>query len=48
MLCAYGGKGYAYLLTDFLPRLLDYGFNQNDITQIMVSNSANALKILSK
>ena len=45
MLCEHGGKGYAYLLTDFLPLLLDYGFGQKEIDQIMISNAADALKI---
>ena len=45
MLSTHGGKGYAHLFSEFLPRLLGHGFDQNDINQMMVSNPAMALSI---
>jgi phosphotriesterase-related protein len=45
MLSAHGGKGYTHLFSEFLPRLLGHGFDQNNINQMMVSNPAMALSI---
>ena len=45
MLGTHGGKGYAHLFSDFLPRLLGHGFGQDEINQMMISNPAIALSI---
>ena len=45
MLSIHGGKGYAHLFSEFLPRLLGHGFGQDEINQMMVSNPAMALTI---
>ena len=45
MLTTHGGKGYAHLFSDFLPRLLGHGFGQDEVNQMMVSNPAIALSI---
>jgi phosphotriesterase-related protein len=45
MLTAYGGKGYAHLFSEFLPRLLGHGFGQKEIDHMMISNTATSLKI---
>jgi phosphotriesterase-related protein len=41
----YGGVGYGYLLTMFVPMLRDVGLNQAQIDTIMVSNPATVLAI---
>jgi phosphotriesterase-related protein len=36
-------RGYTYLLESFVPRLLDEGFRQADVDQLLVTNPARAL-----
>ena len=40
---AYGGTGYDYILTDFVPRLLNVGLSQEQIHILMVENPKSAL-----
>jgi phosphotriesterase-related protein len=40
---AYGGGGYDYLLTDFLPRLQASGISTETIRSITVDNPRRAL-----
>ena len=41
---AYGGTtGLDYLIIDFIPRLINAGLTQNDITQMMITNPAAVL-----
>ncbi|MBA2448804.1 MAG: hypothetical protein H0V51_12340 [Chloroflexi bacterium] len=40
---AYGGTGYAFILTGLVPRLLDAGLSREHIDQIMVDNPRRAL-----
>lgn len=40
---AYGGTGYEYILTDFVPRLLNVGLSQEQIHILMVENPKSAL-----
>lgn len=42
-LAAYGGPGYAYLLTGFRARMLDAGFPEDLLTTLMVDNPRRAL-----
>lgn len=36
-------RGYAYLLESFIPRLLNEGFRQSDVDQLLIQNPARAL-----
>jgi phosphotriesterase-related protein len=38
-----GGKGYAFLLQDFVPRLLDAGISDADVHTMLVDNAARLL-----
>ena len=40
---AYGGEGYDYLLTGFIPRLLERGLTQEQAQILLVENPRNAL-----
>ena len=40
---AYGGQGYAYILTDFVPRLRDAGLSTEQIRTLTVDNPRSAL-----
>jgi phosphotriesterase-related protein len=42
-LAAYGGSGYAYLLTGFRERMLEAGFPETLLTRLMVDNPRRAL-----
>ena len=37
-LVAYGGKGYAYVLTEIVPQLLDAGVTQGQIDDMLIEN----------
>ena len=42
-LTCYGGRGYAYLLTTFVPLLREAGFGEAEIRMMLVDNPARAL-----
>ncbi|WP_033291734.1 phosphotriesterase family protein [Amycolatopsis jejuensis] len=42
-LTAYGGNGYGFLFTHFLPRLRDRGLTEDDLRTLTVENPARAL-----
>jgi phosphotriesterase-related protein len=42
---SYGGQGYAYLMTAFLPLLREAGLSEDAIRQIMVDNPRRALAL---
>jgi phosphotriesterase-related protein len=42
-LASYGGGGYAHLLTNVAPRLLERGFGDGDVEQLLVRNPAEFL-----
>ena len=43
MLAAYGGTGYGYILTDFVPRLLAAGMSREQVQLLLVDNPRRAL-----
>jgi phosphotriesterase-related protein len=43
LLKTYGGGGYDYILTGFVPRLLEVGVSQKEITMMLVDNPRRAL-----
>jgi phosphotriesterase-related protein len=43
LLSAYGGGGYDYLLTGFVPRLLEAGFSREEVNVLLVENPRTAL-----
>jgi predicted metal-dependent phosphotriesterase family hydrolase len=44
-LLAYGGAGYARVITDFVPRLRERGLDDSDIETLLVANPARALGV---
>jgi phosphotriesterase-related protein len=40
---AHGGPGFAFILTQFVPRLLEAGLRQTDVDRIMTANPKRAL-----
>jgi phosphotriesterase-related protein len=44
-LTAYGGKGYAHVIRNFLPLLRDYGVSADAIHQMTITNPARMLDI---
>jgi phosphotriesterase-related protein len=45
VLLAYGGQGYARVLTSFVPRLRDRGLDEASIRSMLVDNPARALTV---
>ena len=45
-LLSYGGNGYTYLQTTFLPRLLAAGVDQKTVDQITITNPARVLTLV--
>ena len=43
LLVAYGSTGYGYILSDFVLRLLAAGLSDEQVQQLLVDNSRNAL-----
>lgn len=41
----YGGTGYAHILNDVIPIMLNKGISQQDIDNIMINNSAELLNV---
>ena len=37
-LVGYGGKGYAYVLTEIVPQLLDAGVTRGQIDDMLIKN----------
>ena len=42
---AYGGKGYAYVLTEIVPQLLDAGVTQDQIDDMLIENPKRILAV---
>ena len=42
---AYGGKGYAYVLTEIVPQLLDAGVTQGQIDDMLIENPKRILAV---
>ena len=43
---AYGGKGYAHILENILPRMLKRGFTKGQVDAILITNPAQALSFI--
>lgn len=43
---AYGGKGYAHILENIVPRMLKRGFTKDQVDAILITNPAQALSFI--
>jgi predicted metal-dependent phosphotriesterase family hydrolase len=43
LLVAYGGTGYGYILSDFVPRLLAGGLSGEQVQRLLVDNPRHAV-----